>query len=213
MNNEVQERERGGARSRPIRIVGFVDGDAIPASCYDRPYRLEPAKSDGEAYDVLREVMQRTRKIGVAAVTIRKRRTLAAVIPIGRTLVLNVLRFASGLMGREGQTKSRQPSAGPATRGTSTRPALTPVPGGRKAAAPTLAPRAAMRASAPRRDGAATPRRDAAHDGVVIDLAARRAGKRPEGPSPRGGRQRSPGVATLHALPRKRTTPVERQLA
>ncbi len=77
-----------GGGSPAIKIVGFVDGDVIPPACYSKPYRLEPGKKDGEAYDALRTVMHRTRKVGLASVVIEKKQALAAIIPIGRTLVI-----------------------------------------------------------------------------------------------------------------------------
>src|SRR5438552_2137820 len=107
MKNDNQPRDT----AQPIRIMGFVDGDVIPPACYDRPYRLEPSEKDGPAYDVLREVMQRTRKVGLAAVVIERKQALAAVIPIGRTLVLNVLRFARLMPRARGVASARLPAA------------------------------------------------------------------------------------------------------
>jgi hypothetical protein len=171
--------------------MGFVDGDMIPAACYDRPYRLEPSKKDGPAYDVLRDVMQRTRKVGLAAVVIEKKHALAAVIPIGRTLVLNVLRFAR-LMPR---TRS---AAGPQLTAVVSN---EPPPRSARARQAAAAPRAAMRA---------TPK-----EGEVIDLAVRRTSNRAAQLRPAKARPRK-GPATLHELRRKgsdRGTPDERQLA
>ena len=97
-DNQQRSAPHSGAGVRPIRIMGFVDGDLIPPACYDEPYCLEPSRTDSKAYDVLREVMHRTRKVGLAAVMIEKKQALAAIVPIGRTLVLNVLRLASSLV-------------------------------------------------------------------------------------------------------------------
>ncbi|MEP6656203.1 MAG: Ku protein, partial [Betaproteobacteria bacterium] len=174
-----------------ICIMGFVDGDVIPPSCYDEPYCLQPNKNDSKAYDVLREVMHRTHKVGLAAVVIERKQTLAAVIPIGRTLVLNVLRLASGLIPGTKRGANRQPPV-----------AVLPPP--RRASSPsTVAKRNARPAAV-----------DA--DGEVIDLAVRRSNKRATQATAKGARTRTTTVATLHELRRKpalKTSPAQRQLA
>ncbi len=177
--------------------MGFVDGDLIPPACYDEPYRLEAARRDSPAYDVLRDVMRRTRKVGLAAVVIEKKQALAAVIPIGRSLVLNVLRFASALVPGARRYESAQPPRASAKGGKPR--TLCAVPSPRKPRG--AEPRAVARiAPAPR-------------TGEVIDLAAQRSTKRAQRPA-RTGRGKG-GVATLHELRRKGhgRPPGQRQLA
>ena len=195
--NQGQHRTTGAdARQLPrggqsICIMGFVDGDVIPPSCYDEPYCLQPNKNDSKAYDVLREVMQRTRKVGLAAVVIERKQTLAAVIPIGRTLVLNVLRLATGFIPGTKRVANRQPVA------------VLPPP---------------RRAAAPASSAIKRPVRPASVDdeGEVIDLAVRRSSKRATQAPVKVARTRTGTVATLHELRRKpatRTSPAQRQLA
>lgn len=171
--------------SQPIRIMGFVDGDAIAPACYAAPYRLEPGKHDGRAYDLLRDVMQRTRKVGLVSVVIEKKQALAAVIPIGRTLVLNVLRFATGLVpgGRRSTSANR--------------PAPKKLGGKPRALAVVSAKRAGntVVAAQPRPVARIAP---AGKSGDVIDLAVRRSSKAAQRPS-KAPRNRN-GVATLHQL-------------
>ena len=179
-----------GPADQPVQIMAFVDGDLIPASCYDQPYRLEPGKDDRRAYDVLRDIMQRTRKIGLAAVVIEKKQALAAIIPIGRTLVLNVLRLASGLV--PGASREVAKPARPA-----------PV---KSKPAEAQAPRHETKSAAMR-----APSRK---QGEVIDLAVRRSVKRAHAPRLKAVRNRGHGVATLHELKRKSSSRShERQLA
>lgn len=198
MKSDIQQRDMDapGAGSQPIRIMGFVDGDAIPASCYAAPYRLEPEKHDSHAYELLRDVMHRTRKVGLVSVMIEKKQALAAVIPIGRTLVLNVLRFASGLVPG---ARQQRPAARPPTRPMGARPALKAV----------VPPRAATVGAEPR-TGRIAPSGKA---GEVIDLAVRRSTKRAQRPA-KPARTKG-GVATLHQMRRKGAgrTASERQLA
>jgi len=195
-NGDIRQHDlaAGDGGGQPVRIMGFVDGDVIPPSCYDRPYRLEPGKDDDQAYDVLRETMQRTRKVGLAAVVIEKREALAAVIPIGRTLVLNVLRLASGLI--PGASREVAPA----------RPALRAVAQPPRAAASPRAP-AAVAKAAPARAAVAA-------EGEVIDLAVRRTVKRASAARAKPARGRAAGgPATLHELKRKPSRSHERQLA
>ncbi|HEU4345565.1 MAG TPA: Ku protein [Candidatus Binatia bacterium] len=79
--------------SRSIRITEFVDAAQISPIYYEQPYYLQPLKNGRRAYALLREVLQKTGKVGIAKVVIRSRQHLAAVMAEGPLLVLNVLRF------------------------------------------------------------------------------------------------------------------------
>jgi DNA end-binding protein Ku len=83
--------------TQTIEISDFVDGSEIDPVYFDKPYYLAPAKNAAKSYALLREVMRRTKTIGIAKVVIRSRQHLAAILPKGRALVLNVLRFAHEL--------------------------------------------------------------------------------------------------------------------
>ncbi|HEY7714296.1 MAG TPA: Ku protein [Candidatus Binatia bacterium] len=83
--------------TQSITIMDFVDGNAINSLYYDTPYYLEPMKNGRRAYALLREVLQKTDKVGVANVVLRTRQHLAALIAQGPLLVLNTLRYAHEL--------------------------------------------------------------------------------------------------------------------
>jgi DNA end-binding protein Ku len=83
--------------TQSIEIMDFVDANSISPLHYDTPYYLEPLKNGRRAYALLREVMRRTGKVGIAKVVIRNRQRLAALIPQGPLLVLNILRYAHEL--------------------------------------------------------------------------------------------------------------------
>lgn len=80
--------------TQTIEITDFVDQAGIDPVYYDKPYYLAPAKNAAKSYALLREVMRRTKTVGVAKVVIRSRQHLAAVFPQKSVLVLNLLRFA-----------------------------------------------------------------------------------------------------------------------
>jgi DNA end-binding protein Ku len=76
-----------------IDITDFVDAAEISPIFYERPYYLEPLKTGQKSYALLRDAMRRTGKVGIGKIVIRSREHLAAIMPIGRLLVLNLLRF------------------------------------------------------------------------------------------------------------------------
>lgn len=83
--------------TQTVDILDFVDAADIPTVYYDKPYYLGPDKKGTKSYALLREVLVKTGKVGIAKVVIRTRQYLAAVVPEGDVLVLNLLRFAHEL--------------------------------------------------------------------------------------------------------------------
>jgi DNA end-binding protein Ku len=81
-----------------IDIVDFVDLREINPIHFMRPYYLEPQRGGGGAYILLRDVLARTGKAGIAKVVIRTRQHLAAVKANGNLLVLELLHFADELV-------------------------------------------------------------------------------------------------------------------
>lgn len=79
--------------TQTIEIVQFVDAGEIPFVYLERPYYLEPINKGQKVYALLRDVLQKTGKIGVAKVVIATKQHLAAVVPAGRALVLNLMRW------------------------------------------------------------------------------------------------------------------------
>jgi DNA end-binding protein Ku len=79
--------------TQSIEITEFVDADQISPIYYDKPYYLEPTKNGRRAYVLLREVLARKRKVGIAKIVIRTRQHLAAVIPQGPLFIVNLMRF------------------------------------------------------------------------------------------------------------------------
>ncbi|MGE5469826.1 MAG: Ku protein [Bacteroidota bacterium] len=80
--------------TQTVDIVAFVEAADIPVYHFDTPYYLEPERPGIKGYALLRETLRRSGRVGLAKVVIRTRQYLATVIPVGRVLVLNTLRFA-----------------------------------------------------------------------------------------------------------------------
>jgi DNA end-binding protein Ku len=81
--------------TQTVDIVAFVDAPAVAPYFYDTPYYLEPGKRGEKGYTLLREVLKRTGRIGIANVVIRSRQHLAALIPVDRMLLMNTLRWSN----------------------------------------------------------------------------------------------------------------------
>jgi DNA end-binding protein Ku len=83
--------------TQTIDIVDFVDLEDISPLYFDKPYYLGPDKKGAKAYALLREVLRRTGKVGIAKVVIRTRQYLAAVVARGDVLTLELMRYAHEL--------------------------------------------------------------------------------------------------------------------
>jgi DNA end-binding protein Ku len=79
--------------NKAVEIESFVDGKEIGYVYFDKPYYLVPDKKGEKGYVLLREVLRRSKKVGIAKVVIRTRQYLAALLPEGNVLVLDLLRF------------------------------------------------------------------------------------------------------------------------
>lgn len=83
--------------TQTVEIEDFIDRKEIGLPYLEKPYYLVPSKKGEKAYVLLREVLNRTGKVGVAKVVIRKRQYLCAVIAEGDALILEVMRFQQEL--------------------------------------------------------------------------------------------------------------------
>src|SRR5262249_16785352 len=83
--------------TQSIDILDFVEATGISPIYFDKPYYLAPLKNWQRPYALLREVMKRTGKVGIARVVIRTRQHLAALLVDESLLILNLLRFAHEL--------------------------------------------------------------------------------------------------------------------
>jgi DNA end-binding protein Ku len=85
-----------------IDIMDFVVLDEINPIFFHKPYYLEPQKGGGGAYALLRDVLAKTNKTGIAKVVIRTRQHLAAVKANDKLLVLELMHFADELISAGG---------------------------------------------------------------------------------------------------------------
>lgn len=81
--------------TQTIEIETFVSHTDVPFLYLERPYFVAPINKGAKVYALLREALHKTQRIGIARVVIQTKQHLAALIPSGPVLVLNLLRFGN----------------------------------------------------------------------------------------------------------------------
>ncbi|CAG1017835.1 Non-homologous end joining protein Ku [Burkholderiaceae bacterium] len=83
--------------TQTIEIEAFVPLQELPFVYLDRPYYLSPVGKGEKVYALLRETLLKTGRVGIARVVIQTKQHLAALIPSGPALVLNLLRWGESI--------------------------------------------------------------------------------------------------------------------
>lgn len=83
--------------TQSIEIEAFVSATEIPFVYLDRPYYLAPIGKGEKVYALLREALLRKQRVGLARVVIQTKEHLAALVPAGPALVLNLLRWGADI--------------------------------------------------------------------------------------------------------------------
>ncbi len=88
-------------RSRTIEIVEFIDKKEVDTIYYDHPYYLVPSKGGEKAYQLLVEVMRRTKKAGLAKFVLAEREYLVAIKSRDGALELTTLHYSDEILSDE----------------------------------------------------------------------------------------------------------------
>jgi DNA end-binding protein Ku len=80
--------------TQTIEIESFVDAADIPTAFFSKPYHVAPGARGEKPFALLRQTLERTGKAGIARVVISTKQHLAALMPHGDGMVLNLLRCA-----------------------------------------------------------------------------------------------------------------------
>lgn len=88
-------------KTKIIEIKEFIDLTDIDSMFYEVPYYLEPDKSGGKAYILLRDALQKTGKAGFGSFVMRNKEELTVIKPHGDLLVLNRIRWAQEIRSTE----------------------------------------------------------------------------------------------------------------
>lgn len=79
--------------TQTIEIECFVNAGDIPFMYLERPYYVSPINKGAKVYALLREVLLKAGKVGIAKVVIQTKQHLAVLMPCGPALVLDLLRW------------------------------------------------------------------------------------------------------------------------
>jgi DNA end-binding protein Ku len=83
---------------RSIDLVQCVDQSEIDPRYFERPYYVLPADEQAaEGYAIIREALRESSKVAVGQVTMAGREHLVVVGPVGKGLVLNIIRYGNEL--------------------------------------------------------------------------------------------------------------------
>ncbi len=80
-------------KTKTIEISDFVKEDEISSIYYETPYYIEPDKSGTRAYELFRQALKKTGKVGIATFVMRIKESLAILRPDNDVIVLNRIRF------------------------------------------------------------------------------------------------------------------------
>ena len=81
-------------KSKTIDIEEFVEQNEVSDLLFKKPYFLEPQKEGGKSYNLLRDALKKTKKLGVATFVMRQKENLCLIGVYKNALVLHVIRFA-----------------------------------------------------------------------------------------------------------------------
>ncbi len=81
-------------KSKTIDIEEFVEQGEVSDLLFKKPYFLEPQKEGGKSYNLLRDALKKTEKLGVATFVMRQKENLCLIGVYKNALVLHVIRFS-----------------------------------------------------------------------------------------------------------------------
>jgi DNA end-binding protein Ku len=84
-------------KSQTIDILQFVDEPDIDIRYFEKPYYLEVVKGGEKAYALLRAALKKSKKVALTRFVMHEREHIAVIKPVGRTLVLNQMRYPADL--------------------------------------------------------------------------------------------------------------------
>ena len=80
-------------KNKLITISQFVNEAEIDTMYYENPYYLAPEKNGVKAYNLLRDALEETGKVGLGTYVLRNKESIGLIKPHENVLVLNKIRF------------------------------------------------------------------------------------------------------------------------
>lgn len=81
-------------KSKTIDIEAFVKESEVAEVLFKKPYFIEPQKGGGKSYNLLRDALKKTKKLGLATFVMRQKEHLSLIGVYQDILVLHVIRFS-----------------------------------------------------------------------------------------------------------------------
>ncbi len=87
-------------RTRTIDIEQFVEVDAVDPLYFEASYYAVPGRDHARSFGLLVQAMQRTKRMALGWIVLRRKRHLAALRPQGNLLLLTTMLFADEIVPR-----------------------------------------------------------------------------------------------------------------
>ena len=91
-----------------VDILGFVETAEVDPIYYHNSYYLEPEELGAKPFALLREVLTKTGRVGIAKVSFQKREHLCTLRPLGNVLALHTMYYHDEVLPTEELKPSRQ---------------------------------------------------------------------------------------------------------
>ncbi|MDM9557670.1 Ku protein [Bordetella petrii] len=96
--NDEDFRQANTAATQTVDVLDFVEAAEVPLYYFDTPYYLAPDRRGEKGYVLLREVLRKSGRLGLAQVVLHTRQYLAALLPLGDALMLITMRYADEIV-------------------------------------------------------------------------------------------------------------------
>lgn len=84
-------------KTKTIDIQQFVEESEIDGRFFEKPYYLEPDEGAHKAYALLRQSLQKSKRVALVKFVIREREHIGIIKPVGRALMLIQMRYLADL--------------------------------------------------------------------------------------------------------------------
>jgi DNA end-binding protein Ku len=89
------------ATAHSVNILGFVEASEVDPIYYHNSYYLEPEEVGAKPFALLREVLTKMERVGIAKVSFQKREHLCTLRPLGEILALHTMYYHDEVLSTE----------------------------------------------------------------------------------------------------------------
>jgi DNA end-binding protein Ku len=88
-----------------IRILGFVESREIDSIYYQNSHYIEPEELGMKPFSLLKEVLSKTKRVGIAKVTFQRREHLCALRPFEQIMVLHSMYYHNEIVTHKNESE------------------------------------------------------------------------------------------------------------